>query len=126
MAAIRSLLFPVPRDTCYYDGQCGMCRRTVRILRALDWLGRLDIKDMTAVPAAELPVPFETAMTGMPMRTRSGAVLVGFRAVRRALMQTPLGIPVTWILYIPGISWAGEHLYRYIARNRRRACAIAS
>ena len=46
------LASPVPRDTCYFDGQCGMCRRTVRILHALDWFGRLEIKDMTAVPAS--------------------------------------------------------------------------
>lgn len=113
----------VPPDTCYFDGQCGMCRRTVRALGALDWFGRLQIKDMTAVPAAELPVSMEIAMTGMPMRTRDGQVLVGFAAVRRALSQTIAG-PLGWVLYVPGIAWVGERVYRIIARNRRRACVI--
>ena len=34
-------------DTCYFDGQCGLCRRTTRLLRRLDWLGNLRFRDMT-------------------------------------------------------------------------------
>jgi predicted DCC family thiol-disulfide oxidoreductase YuxK len=115
----------MPRDTCYYDGHCGMCRRTVRWLRALDWFSRLDIKDMTAVPPAELPVPMETAMTGMPMRTRGGRILVGFDAVRRALSQT-IAAPLGWLLYLPGVNWAGRRAYRWVAANRRRSCTVSS
>ncbi len=98
-----------------------MCRRTVRLLHALDWFHRLEIKDMTRVSPAELPVSMEIAMSGMPMRTRDGRVLVGFEAIRRALAQT-ITAPIALLLYIPGISWAGQHTYSYIARNRRRAC----
>lgn len=101
-----------------------MCRRTVRLVHALDWFGRLQIKDMTGVPPGELPVRMEIAMTGMPMRTRDGRVLVGFEAVRRALAQTA-GAPVAWVLYLPGVSWLGQRVYGHIARNRRRACAIS-
>ena len=93
------------------------------MLRALDWLGRLEIKDMTALPPAELPVSLDTAMSGMPMRTRAGQVLVGFSAVRRALAQTA-GAPVAWLLYIPGLNWIGQRAYRIIARNRRRSCGL--
>ena len=99
-----------------------MCRRTVRFLHAVDWFGRLQIKDMTAVPPRELPVSMDIAMTGMPMRTRDGRTLVGFAAVRRALSQTAAG-PLGWILYLPGINWLGDRTYRIIARNRKRACA---
>lgn len=110
------------RDTCFYDGYCGMCRRTVRVLHALDWLGRLDIKDMTEVAPTDLPVSMDEAMTGMPMRTASGRVLIGFPAVRRALLQTPLGAPVAAILYLPGVRHVADRVYRHIAANRRRAC----
>jgi predicted DCC family thiol-disulfide oxidoreductase YuxK len=116
----------VRRDTCYFDGQCGMCQGTVRWLRRLDWLGRLDYRDMTRVPATELPVPIGVALTGMPMRTRSGGVLVGFPAVRRALLQTPLGALAAWLLYLPGVSTLGRRAYGWVARNRRRtSCATA-
>jgi predicted DCC family thiol-disulfide oxidoreductase YuxK len=100
-----------------------MCRRTVRFLHAVDWFGRLEIKDMMAVPSAELPVSMDVAMTGMPMRTRDGRVFVGFAAVRRALSQTVAG-PVGWIMYVPGVSRAGDRVYQWVARNRRRACSM--
>lgn len=112
------ILFSVDRDTCYFDGQCGMCRRSVTWLRRLDWLGRLRFADMTT--AADLPVAFDVAMRGMPMQTRSGRVHVGFPAVRRALLQTPLGFLPACLLYIPGISHVGTRYYGYIARRRRR------
>ena len=108
------------RDTCYFDGACGLCRRSTRTLRRLDWLHRLEFRDMTRVPASELPVPMETAMRGMPMRTRCGRILVGFAAVRRALAQTPLGAPWAWLLYVPGVDAVGAAAYRRIALRRGR------
>jgi predicted DCC family thiol-disulfide oxidoreductase YuxK len=113
----------VDRDVCFYDGQCGMCRRTTRLLRAVDWFGRLNFVDMTAIPPADLPVDPQAAMKGMPMRTRDGRILVGFPAVRRALAQTPLA-PLAWLLYLPLISAAGAAAYRHIAAGRRRDCAV--
>ena len=99
-----------------------MCRRTVRVLRGLDWLGRLEFRDMTT--ASDLPVPMEAAMRGMPMRTAGGRVLVGFPAVRRALVQTPLGLLPAAALYVPGVAWLGDRGYRWVALRRGRdACA---
>lgn len=113
------------RDVIYYDGACGMCRRSSAWLVRLDWLGRLERRDMTAVPEAELPVALEDAMRGMPMRTRGGRALAGFAAVRRALAQTPLGFLPGALLYVPGISQAGRLVYGRIAASRSRdACAV--
>lgn len=103
-----------------------MCRRTTRTLRGLDWLGRLDFRDMTSVPASELPVSMEAAMGGMPMRTRAGSVLVGFPAVRRALAQTPLGAPAAWLLHLPGLDRIGAAAYRRIAARRGRDAGSCS
>jgi predicted DCC family thiol-disulfide oxidoreductase YuxK len=111
------------RDRCYYDGWCGRCRRTIRVLKALDWLERLDIRDMTAVPESELPVSMDVALTGMPMRTADGRILVGFKAIRRALAQTA-GAPVAWFMYLPGVSQVGERVYNFVARTRRRVCPV--
>lgn len=115
----------MPRDTCFYDAQCGLCRRTVRVLRALDWLRRLEFVDMNR--AADLPVDPALAMQGMPMRTAGGRVLVGLPAVRRALMQTPLGASLAWALYLPGVSAVADRVYRWVAVHRRRdaACEVA-
>lgn len=80
---------------------------------------------MNSVPPHELPYPIEDAMRGMPMRTREGGRLIGFPAMRRALIQTPLGALGAWALYIPGLSRLGARVYRAVATNRRRdACDV--
>ncbi len=114
----------MPRDILYYDGYCGLCRGGMRTLKELDWLGRLSYQDLNTTPESELPVPMDEALRGIPMRTRDGRVLVGFPAMRRAMMQTPLLVGVAWLLYLPGISAVGDHVYRLVASRRRRACAL--
>ncbi|CAE7223683.1 unnamed protein product [Symbiodinium necroappetens] len=102
-----------------------MCRRSSRILRRLDWFGRLAFQDSTVLPEEELPVSRETSMEGMPMRTKEGGVLVGFPAVRRALRRTPLGFIPAVLLYVPGVSWCGARVYAFIAARRGRdVCAV--
>lgn len=110
----------VARDTCYFDGRCGLCRRTARILGALDWLGTLEFVDQSALSDAELPVSRDLALSGMPMRTAAGRVLVGFPAVRRALARTPLGLAPAALLYVPGLNRVGARAYAWIAQNRGR------
>jgi len=113
----------------YYDGQCGVCRAGVRRLRRLDWLGRLDAIDFTALAADKRPVDEATFAGGMPLHTRDGRLLVGFAAVRHALIHTPVGWLVGWLLYVPGVSHLGRWGYDAFARRRRRdgsraACRI--
>lgn len=112
-------------DTCYYDGRCGLCRVSVRWLRRLDWARRLAFVDMTSLRPEELPVAPEQADRGMPMRTASGRVLVGFDAVRHALARTPMGAPLAWVMYVPGVSWVGRRVYGMVARHRRRDVVCA-
>lgn len=109
-----------PHDTLYYDGACGLCRRSTRVLGALDWLGRLRFQDSTALPEKELPVARAASLVGVPMRTRRGSTLIGFPAVRRALAQTPLGCVPALALYLPGVSHTGRWMYARIAARRAR------
>lgn len=113
------------KDTLYYDGACGLCRRSARLLRALDWLGRLRFEDMTRAAPGTLPVSVEDAMRGIPMRTRNGRTLIGFPAMRRALLQTPLGAVPALLLWIPGVSHAGRAVYARVAAGRSRAACSA-
>ncbi|MCP9874360.1 thiol-disulfide oxidoreductase DCC family protein [Synechococcus sp. Cruz CV-v-12] len=115
---------PTPPDTCYYDGMCGLCQRSRGILVSLDWFGALRFVDQTQLPIERLPVPLDAALAGMPMVTAEGRVLVGYAAVRRAFIRTPLGVLTGWPLYLPGLSWVGQRVYGVIARNRKRECKV--
>lgn len=107
------------RDRCFYDGRCGFCRRSVTWLRRLDWLRRLELYDLHQA-GADLPVSLDLADTGMPMRTGSGRVLLGFPAIRRAMLQTPLGCLPALVLYVPGISHLAGLGYERVAKHRPR------
>lgn len=118
---------PAPRrDTLYYDGRCGLCVRSMRIIRRLDWLGRLNYTDSTTLTDHLLPVSRDDSLVGVPMKTRDGEILIGFPAVRRALLQTPLGAAPALALYLPIVSFLGRRLYNYIAARRWRACAVTA
>lgn len=108
------------RDVLYYDGRCGMCRRGTATLKRLDWLGRLELRDGTGAHADERPGSDEQFMAGIPMRTRDGAELFGFPAMRRALRQTPLGFVPALMMHVPGVSHVGAAVYARIAANRVR------
>lgn len=114
------------QDTLYYDGMCGLCQRSVRILNGLDWLHAFQAVDQSALSDAELPVPRELALEGIPMRTHDGRVLVGMPAVRRALRRTPLGFLPAVIMHLPIIATIADRVYRWIAANRRtQACRVS-
>ena len=95
-------------------------------MASLDWLGRLDLADLTQRSDAELPVAREQAMRGMPVRTAAGVGLFGWPAVRAALLQTPLGVLPALLLGLPGISLVTSAVYDMIAARRPRnaACGI--
>jgi predicted DCC family thiol-disulfide oxidoreductase YuxK len=114
------------RDTCYFDGKCGLCTVAARILRRLDWLGRLEFVDQSSLDDAALPIDRAVAMQGMPLITPDNQVLIGFPAVRRALRRTPLGAPLGWLLSVPGFDRVGRRIYRQIAVNRYQISACTS
>jgi predicted DCC family thiol-disulfide oxidoreductase YuxK len=105
-----------------YDGQCPLCRKSVEILRRLDWLRKLrygDARDPEQVPVHDPPLTPAQLLEEMHLLTPDGKhVYRGFAAFRWMAWQLPLLWPITLFLYLPGIPAVGVRLYRWIARNR--------
>ncbi|CAN5554586.1 DUF393 domain-containing protein [soil metagenome] len=105
-----------------YDGDCAFCQRTIRILRKLDWAQWFhfqNARETEKLPPCATPLEPQRLIEEMhvvpPQRDRSYA---GFAAVRWMFWRMP---PVAWLtplLYIPGVPWIGNKVYRWIARNR--------
>ena len=109
--------------TVIYDGYCVICQRSRRIVKALDWLHRvefLNIHDWSEVSQRYPNLDFEQAMGQVHTMSSTGQMLGGFNGLRRILRELPLGIPLWLLLYIPGVSWLGQKVYRWIAQNRYR------
>lgn len=107
--------------TILYDGQCALCQRSVRILRPLDWLHRLnfaDARDPANIPLTDPPLQPERLMEEMHAVTPAGRVYHGFRAFRCIAWRLPLLWLIAPFLYIPGVPALGQRVYLWVARNR--------
>lgn len=107
--------------TLVFDGWCGFCTRSVRLLEALDRRHRL------RVVAAQQPgvadslglTPEETAAAAWVL-TPDGSRCAGARAIATAVavaLGTRLPL-VAWM--VPGFGPLADRVYAWIADNRRR------
>ena len=107
--------------TLVFDGRCGFCTRSVRLLETLDRNDRVK------------PVPYQKPGTpeehGLSLARCEAAVWTvtpgrdkrsGAAAVNTALsvaLETRLPL---WLYAVPGLGLFQERVYSLIARNRRR------
>ncbi len=104
-----------------YDGLCVFCRRSLRVLGALDLRGRLVLHDANAPVEVLRRFPqLATADLDQAMYVvdPSGRTYRGFYAFRRIARALPLLWPLVPLAYLPGAGFAGERVYALIARNR--------
>jgi predicted DCC family thiol-disulfide oxidoreductase YuxK len=103
-----------------YDGQCGFCVRSLKIVRRFDVYRTLRFHDShRADTLADFPSLSEVKVDEAMYTLVEGEPLYsGFYAFRRLIWNSPL----TWILipifYFPGAGFFGTRIYAWIARNR--------
>lgn len=105
-----------------FDGECPLCRKSVAILRKLDWLGMLEYRnarESDKLPESPLPLDPKRLLEQMHLVTRK-RVYVGFAAFRWMAWRLPLLTLFAPLLYLPGVSVLGTRLYMWVARNRFR------
>lgn len=110
------------RAIVLYDGKCPLCRRSVRILKRLDWLKKLhcqDCRDVQRWPRCDVKLDLERLLEEMhlvtPDRSRAYA---GFAAFRWMAWRLPLTWCAAPLLYLPGAHWLGNRAYLWVARHR--------
>jgi predicted DCC family thiol-disulfide oxidoreductase YuxK len=108
--------------TAVYDGQCVICNTTRRVVKALDWLNRVEFLDLHRRSEVETRFPmleYERSMGEIHVIDEDGRVFAGFEGTRRMLRALPLGLPIYAVLRLPIVgSWLGPRLYRFIAKHR--------
>ena len=112
-----------PQLTVLFDGGCPMCRRTVRVLRALDWLGRLGFVDATNAADRERHAPGLTeseVMVEMYVVGPGDRRDAGYDGYLQIARVVPLMWPIALVGPLPGIRQLGHVIYRWIAANRIR------
>jgi predicted DCC family thiol-disulfide oxidoreductase YuxK len=107
-----------------YDGACPLCRKSVDLLRRLDWLHRLsyvDARDRDHLPPSDPPLNSDRLLQEMHLLPpRGGQVYHGFKAFRWMAWRLPPLWPLLPFLYLPGMASLGQRVYLWVARNRFR------
>jgi predicted DCC family thiol-disulfide oxidoreductase YuxK len=108
-----------------YDGDCPICRRTIRVLACLDLFHRLAFHDFRQLDLTQYnrshalnlrPEDLEREMYVIS-RTQAYGGFYGYRTIALAL---PALWPLAPWLFLPGISMLGKAVYAYVARTRLR------
>ncbi len=104
-----------------YDGDCGFCLRSLKVLSALD------VRGVLCFHKAQDPGTFERfpILNGADVQEAMYSIVEGetpqrgFFSFRRFLWESPLLWPLLPFFYFPGVSFAGTRAYAFVARNRR-------
>ena len=109
--------------TMIYDGQCVLCRQSLKMIQRLDWLHRvepLDLQDQEQVKERYPELEHEALMGAIHVVTPDERVLVGFFGMRYLMRFLPLAWLMLPLVYLPGMNWLGPRIYGWIAKRRYR------
>jgi predicted DCC family thiol-disulfide oxidoreductase YuxK len=105
-----------------YDGGCGLCVRSVKILHGLDFGGVLEYLDLEDDAQADrVPgVTRDQALAAMHVVDDDGELYRGFFAVRRLARTLPALWPLLPVFHAPLSKRIGPRVYDRVARRRTR------
>jgi predicted DCC family thiol-disulfide oxidoreductase YuxK len=106
-----------------YDGDCPLCRRTVRIMAACDLFSRLEFKDFRRIDLAAFErqhsIAVDAARLEHEMGVRAcGTLHMGYDAYRRLAWALPALWALVLLELVPGVRALGQRAYMYVARRR--------
>jgi predicted DCC family thiol-disulfide oxidoreductase YuxK len=112
-----------------FDGSCGLCKKTIGVVKSLDLLSHVEYLD--AVHGwAEIQRRFpnldrDRCLEDMHAVSSEGKVRVGFEAYRGLAWVLPLGWLTLPVFYFPGAAFFGNRIYRMVAEGRHSgSCAL--
>ena len=122
-AIARRLAASYGRIQILYDGHCPLCNRTIRVLGFFDLFARLEFLDFRRLDLTAYNSHNKMALTLQDLDRemyviRRGQPYVGYYGYRVLVLALPAFWLLSPLLFFPGVSWVGERVYGYIARNR--------
>lgn len=107
----------------YYDGDCRLCRRTVAVLKLLDWSRGCSWVAYQSLNCPPDGLTWEDLNEAVILESPSGKYFHGYFAFRELAGLLPLLSPLAPILHIPYVTCKGTRMYRWVAAHRK--CAVA-
>ena len=105
----------------FYDGDCPLCMREVRLLRRLDKRERIRFVDIAAeaFDRSSVGVTWEALMDRIHARLPDGTIVEGVEVFRRLYAAVGFG-PLVALTRLPGVAQVLDLGYRWFAKNRLR------
>jgi predicted DCC family thiol-disulfide oxidoreductase YuxK len=110
-----------PTRAMLFDGDCGLCQRTVRVIERLDVFHAIayyDVRNDWRRTVARFPALTQPACLDEMHVVAADRVVTGFRAYRELVWKLPALWPLLPVLYVPGVPRLGQRLYRHVAARR--------
>lgn len=98
----------------FYDNQCSFC---LKCKRFFERISRRRLSWQPVASAGQCGLSHRECAEQLHAVDLHGNVYRGFFAIRKMLTATWLFFTVP-LLYLPGIPWAGQRVYLFIAKRR--------
>lgn len=105
----------------FYDGECPLCLREIKLLQWLDRKDRIQFTDVAAADfnSADYGKTPDQFMDEIHGRLPDGSWIIGVEVFRQLYAAVGFG-PLVWPTRLPGISHVLNLGYRIFAKNRLR------
>jgi predicted DCC family thiol-disulfide oxidoreductase YuxK len=121
-ARLRVMTAPTTlRPVLVFDGDCGFCTTSARVLQRLVDRGGADfaVAPWQELDLAALGLTARDCATAVQWVDGSGAARAGHHAIAAALRSgRPGWRPAGVLLTVPGISWLAARVYTWVADHR--------
>lgn len=108
--------------TVVFDGDCKVCTRLARVLRAWDTRHAIEVvsSQQPGVMARFPWIPARAYVEALQMVAADGTTWQGAAAIEQLLDVLPRGRLISWVFRIPFVRTIADRFYRWFARNRYR------
>jgi predicted DCC family thiol-disulfide oxidoreductase YuxK len=106
--------------TVVYDGNCKVCGRLVKLLRAWDRNQEIEVvpSQQSGVMARFPWIPARAYAEAVQLVGPGGRTWSGAAAIEQLLDVLPKGRLISWVFKIPFMRRLADRLYKWFARNR--------
>jgi predicted DCC family thiol-disulfide oxidoreductase YuxK len=106
--------------TVVYDGQCKVCTRLVKLLRAWDRKHQMEVvpSQQSGVTARFPWIPLRAYTEALQMVGPGGRTWSGAAAIEQILDVLPKGKLLSWVFSIPYVRVLADRFYKWFAKNR--------
>ena len=104
----------------YYDGDCGICQAIKRWMIRLDFFNKIDWIPYQSLDEPLSGLTWEDFDRAVYLDTGNDAYYEGFYAFRMMTLKMLPLMPLSPIMWFPGVSLVGTKFYTWFASNRYR------